>query len=112
MFKALLIETIPGENCDLRRIATASGVDLLLLQRMLDPASDLEPTRQEYANIVKAIPVSIVSEIGAVIPDEVKDDIDYLGSQMALLENSLPDTHQPMFGGMRRLLRRIAVQIG
>lgn len=107
MFKALLKETLPPK-CDMKKLAQASGITEHVLEQMLDDDSSTEPTRAEYAAIIKAIPVSVCAEIvGLAVPDEVKDDLDYLGCQMQLMEQSADDRYQPMFGGMQRILRRI-----
>lgn len=112
MFKALLIETLPPK-CDLKKLAQASGIAENLIAQMLDDNDSTEPSRAEYAAIIKAIPVSVCAEIaGLAVPEEVKDDLDYLGCQMQLMEQSADDRYQPMFSGMQRVLRRITGNLG
>lgn len=111
MFKALLLETICVDSCDLSKLAAAAGIDVAELKMMLDPQHpECAPDKSQYTKIIKAVPVSIIGQIAA-LPDFVKDELDYLDCQMELMEHSMNDKHQPMFSGMRRLVQRIVSQV-
>jgi len=104
MLKGILIETLRPGHCDLAVIANRSGVPLLDLQKILSEDHPAEPTTEQFACIIKSIPAaSIVAGVSA----EMQAEIDYIDCQIGLLEQSLDDHYQPMFSGMRRVLRRI-----
>jgi hypothetical protein len=73
------------------------------LTAFLAPDNELSPTNAEYAAIMKALPISIKQ----LLPDSVLDELSYLDAQLALVESTSADANQPMFGGMRRLVRRL-----
>jgi hypothetical protein len=104
MLKGILIETLLTGHCDLAVIANRSGILLPDLKNILSSDHPAEPTTEQFASIIKSIPAaSIIAGVSA----EMQADIDYLDCQIVLLEQSFDDHYQPMFSGMRRLLRRI-----
>lgn len=103
MFKALLIETLPQFKYDPLLLAKSSGVPGDTLRTFLDVNNVATPSAAEFAAIIKALPLSL----SQLLPDETLDELSYLDAQLALVESASEDHHQPMFGGMRRLLRRL-----
>jgi len=103
MLKAVLQETLPGFNYDLKQLAANSGLGVADITRFIDPNSPDEPTPAQFSAIIKALPVSIVS----VVSEALKDELGYVDAQLEMMESSCEDSQVPMFSGMRRILRRL-----
>lgn len=103
MLKAVLQETLPGFKYDISQLAANSGLSVEQIQRFTDPSSPDEPTTSEFAAIIRALPVSLVS----VVSEALKDELGYVDAQLELMETHCDDSQLPMFSGMRRILRRM-----
>ena len=106
MFKALLQDTLPQFNYQTEKLSQKSGVPAEKLNKFLDNSSDVEPTAAEFAAIIKALPATIKDGLKQ-LTDSAIEELDYVDAQLCMIESSCDDSKQPLYSGMRRVLRRI-----
>ena len=110
MFKQLLQQTIPLiENLDVPAMLSRAGISAERYQQIIDSNRDDDVTQAEYLALLKVIPVSVGGSIKSL--SEASQELEYLEAQLGSLVETADDSHLPLFAGMARLVRRVALMI-